>query len=99
MRFGSEREVTCLAENKLSNKSVDTKAEISGHQEDTKPKIRGHQAGCQTRDSFAFCVRSEILVASRKLEPPKPPNGINDLFYFWCRRRDSNPHTLAGTWT
>ena len=18
---------------------------------------------------------------------------------YWCRRRDSNPHTLAGTWT
>ena len=40
-----------------------------------------------------------------KRKPSKPLLGL-DLPYLsekslelWCRRRDSNPHTLAGTWT
>ena len=70
-------------------------------------------ADLQMSQDDAFAVCSRLVGFGLAREAPNPMLQTKEHFYqptmrgsfvfrwlcCWCRRRDSNPHTLAGTWT
>ena len=51
---------------------------------------------CRKRDSNLSRF-ADVSAAGARRRNPEPSEGPRKTC--WCRRRDSNPHTLAGTWT